>query len=75
MSRKKKFLTRVVIGFVLGVGAGLVQFGWSSQTAPIVWEYGVVFGAMAFAVTNYLELRSKIMDRARAGTLAENRKP
>ena len=69
MTRRTKFLTRVLLGFALGVSLGLVQLGWSEQTAPIIFEYGVVLGAMGFAVTNYLELREKLVGRARAGTL------
>jgi hypothetical protein len=69
VTRRAKFLTRVLIGFAVGVGLGLLQMGWSEQTAPIVFEYGVVLGAMGFAITNYLELRQKLMGRARAGTL------
>ena len=40
--------------------------GVTERTWPIVLEYGIVLAALAFAVTNYLELRSRLLSRARA---------
>ena len=39
--------------------------GLTSRTWPIVLEYGIVMGSLAFAVTNYLELRQRLMSRSR----------
>jgi hypothetical protein len=66
MSRALKFLIRVVGGFFAGLLLGVVQLGWSQPTQPIVLEYGLVVGSMAFLLTNYLEFRQRVLARVRS---------
>ena len=60
------FLVRIVAGFCIGIALGVFQVGWSERTYPLVVEYGLVVGFMAFAVTNYLEFRKRVFARVLA---------
>ena len=63
--RARKFLLRVTLGFLAGLSLGIFQLGSERRVWPVVFEYGVVLGALAFAVTNYLELRQKLLEQVR----------
>src|ERR1017187_4886561 len=74
LKRVSKFLIRIVGGFIAGILLGVVQLGWDERTWPIVLEYGLVLGSMAFAVTNYLEFRQRLLARVLRETRSEERR-
>lgn len=60
------WLVRVFIGCIVGVLLGGWKMGWQGRSAPLIFEYGVICGALVFAVQNYLQFRKRLLARVEA---------
>lgn len=59
--RPAVLLRRILIGSLLGGLIGYLKFGDQPMMRPLIFEYGLVMGSLAFAVHNYLRFRRRIL--------------
>jgi hypothetical protein len=69
------WLVRILIGFVVGVLLGGWKMGWQGRSAPLIFEYGVIVGALVFALQNYLQFRKRLLAKVEADRTRTQPKP